>query len=123
MTVELGILGAGNMAEAIAQGMMRSGLLKPEEMLASDVSPVRRRLFAEELGIPALDDNVEVASRARAVLLSVKPQQMAQLLSGIEAAGAARDAADLHRRRNQHKIHRRHSPSANPRRIGRRAGR
>ena len=84
MTVELGILGAGNMAEAIARGVIRSGLLKPGNMLASDVSPDRRLLFVDALGVRAIDDNVEVAAQARAILLSVKPQHMAQVLSGIK---------------------------------------
>ena len=81
--IELGILGAGNMAEAIARGVIRSGLIQAVNILASDVSPVRRELFAEQLGIRAVDDNREVARQSRTLLLSVKPQHMAEVLAGI----------------------------------------
>lgn len=83
MSVELGILGAGNMAEAIARSVIGSGLLRSDQILAADVSPQRRQVFAEQLGIRAVDNAVEVARKARALLLSVKPQQMAGVLADI----------------------------------------
>jgi pyrroline-5-carboxylate reductase len=83
MTIELGILGAGNMAEAIARGVIRSGLLQPSQILAADVSPQRRELFEQQLGIRAVEDNREVAGHARTILLSVKPQHMKEVLAGI----------------------------------------
>lgn len=83
MSIELGILGAGNMAEAIARGVVRSELLRPDQMLAADVSPQRRELFTTELGIRAVEDNREVARSARMLLLSVKPQHMKEVLGGI----------------------------------------
>lgn len=83
MSIELGILGAGNMAEAIAAGVVRGGLLKPEQILASDLSLQRRELFQNKLGIRASDDNRDVARQARMILLSVKPQHMQQVLTGI----------------------------------------
>lgn len=83
MSIELGILGAGNMAEAIARGVIRSGLLKADQILAADVSPQRRELFVKALGIRAVEDNREVARQARMLLLSVKPQHMKELLGGI----------------------------------------
>jgi hypothetical protein len=49
MPHHLAILGAGNMAEAIARGVLRSKLLAPGQVTASDPSPQRRELFATEL--------------------------------------------------------------------------
>lgn len=83
MTYELGILGAGNMAEAIARGIIRAGVLAPGQMIASDVSPLRRELFSGQLGIRAIEDNREVASQSSVLLLSVKPQMMVGVLEGI----------------------------------------
>jgi pyrroline-5-carboxylate reductase len=83
MTIELGILGAGNMAEAIAGGIIRAGVLDAGQILAADVSPERRAVFTSKLGIRAAADNREVAASARTLLLSVKPQQMAGVLGGI----------------------------------------
>ena len=86
MSVELGILGAGNMAEAIAGGVVRGGILPPSQILASDVSAARRDVFTRTLGIRAVDDNRHVARDARILLLSVKPQQMGDVLTGIADA-------------------------------------
>lgn len=83
MSIELGILGAGNMAEAIARGVIRNGLLRADQILAADVSPQRREHFWKELGIRAVEDNREVAREARVLLLSVKPQHMKEVLAGI----------------------------------------
>ena len=85
MSYELGIIGAGNMAEAIVRGVLRAGLLKPSQIIAADVAPVRRELFARELGVEAVEDNAAVARGSRHLLLSVKPQQVQAALAGIGA--------------------------------------
>jgi pyrroline-5-carboxylate reductase len=83
---ELGIIGAGNMAEAIARGVMAKNLLRAEQMIAADVSPARRELFERELNVRAIEQNAEVARQSRVVLLSVKPQQMADALAALAPA-------------------------------------
>ena len=83
MDLELGIIGAGNMAEAIARGVIKAGLIAPAAIAAADPSPQRRQLFSEQLGISAGDDNRAVAARARILLLSVKPYQMKDVLADL----------------------------------------
>ena len=85
MRYELGIIGAGNMAEAITRGVIRAGLLKPGQIIAADVAPARRGLFSGDIGVRAVEANEDAAREARVLLLSVKPQQMAQALGGIGA--------------------------------------
>lgn len=85
MTYDLGIIGAGNMAEAIARGVLAKGVLRAGQIVAADVSPARRELFETQLGIMSVEDNATAARDARAILLSVKPQQMAAALAGIGA--------------------------------------
>lgn len=82
---ELGIIGAGNMAEAITRGVIRAGVFKPDQIVAADVAAARRDLFAGEIGVRAVESNEDAARSARTLLLSVKPQQMAQALAGIGA--------------------------------------
>jgi pyrroline-5-carboxylate reductase len=79
----LAILGAGNMAEAIARAVTRSGLLVPTQIVASDPSPVRRDFFRTDLKIRAIDRNTDAVRDASMVLLSVKPQQMATVLAEL----------------------------------------
>lgn len=83
MPHELAILGAGNMAEAIARGIIASGVLTPAQIIAADVSQQRRELFQTQLNVHAIDDNREAAREAKIILLSVKPQHMAQALAGL----------------------------------------
>ena len=83
---ELGIIGAGNMAEAIARGVMGKNLLRAGQMIAADVSPQRRELFERELQVRTVEQNAEVARQSRVVLLSVKPQQMAEALAALAPA-------------------------------------
>lgn len=78
----LGIIGAGNMAEAIARGVVSGGLLKPSEIVAADPAAQRRELFQQQLQIRAVESIAEPAG-ARQILLSVKPQQMAQVLGEL----------------------------------------
>src|SRR5262249_10214078 len=83
MSYELGIIGAGNMAEAIARGVIARGVLRADQIIAADVSPQRRELFQTQLKIKAVEDNLAAAKDARIILLSVKPQHMAAALAGL----------------------------------------
>jgi pyrroline-5-carboxylate reductase len=83
MNYELGIIGAGNMAEAIVRGILRARLLAPGQIIVADVAAPRRALFTSELGIEAVEENTVVASQSQRLLLSVKPQQIKPALAGI----------------------------------------
>jgi len=88
MGSKLGIIGAGNMAEAIVRGVLRAGVMKPTDILAADVSPARRSLFHNELHVTAIENPAEVAKESNTLLLSVKPQQMAAVLAELSPAMA-----------------------------------
>ncbi len=81
---QLGIIGAGNMAEAIARGVIGAGVLAGGAIVASDISAERRGVLAK-LGAAAEADNAAAASQAR-VLLAVKPQVLGGVLDEIAPA-------------------------------------
>ncbi len=83
MSYALGIIGAGNMAEAIVRGVVRAHVLKNSDIIAADVSSARRDLFTSELHVSAIEDPAAVANQSRTILLSVKPQQMAAVLATL----------------------------------------
>ena len=62
---ELGIIGAGNMAEAIARGVLTAGLFRPDQLIAADVAPARRELFERELKVRAVEHPADAARSAR----------------------------------------------------------
>jgi pyrroline-5-carboxylate reductase len=72
--VQIGLIGAGNMARAMARGWGRP-------VLVTDVVGERARDLAAESGGEALDSNADVARRADLVLLCHKP-------AGLEAVAA-----------------------------------
>jgi pyrroline-5-carboxylate reductase len=79
----LAFLGAGNMAEAIARGLVSAGVLEAGAMLACDVAEDRRTHFREALGIEATADAAEAVDRAPTVLVAVKPQQFDAALAPV----------------------------------------
>jgi pyrroline-5-carboxylate reductase len=78
---ELGIIGSGNMAQAIVRGATAAGFLKAGAIVASDMAPAAREAMAR-LGATAVEDNAVPAACPR-VLLAVKPQQMKDVLSSL----------------------------------------
>lgn len=83
---ELGILGAGNMAEGIVAGVLRQRLLAPGQIVVSDPAERRRRLFAEEFSVTAVDDNRRVVVQSRCVMLAVKPQVFDEIIRPLADA-------------------------------------
>ena len=83
---KLGFIGGGNMAEALARGLIQGKIFKPSEVIVSDVDAGRRRKINRTLKISVTDDNIEVIRESRAILLAVKPQQIDEVLSGFAAA-------------------------------------
>lgn len=80
---DVGFLGAGQMALALAKGFLAADQLLPSRLIASDVSPAARENFAAMLGATVVDSNTAVVQRAKMVWLAVKPQQLAEVLGEI----------------------------------------
>ncbi len=76
----IGLIGAGQMAEAILRGLIHRGVSR-ECLMASDPDPARRDLLSEQLGIRMTPHNAEVAKAVELAVIAVKPAQ-------LELAGA-----------------------------------
>ncbi|KAL6134058.1 hypothetical protein ACLB2K_066291 [Fragaria x ananassa] len=72
-TYKLGFIGAGKMAESIARGVVRSGILPANRITTSHSSPSRRQAF-ESFGVHLLPRNDDVVEESDVVIFSVKPQ-------------------------------------------------
>jgi len=84
--MKVGLIGAGNMARAIARGW-------GDPVLVSDSGSGRAKALADEVGGEALDSNVAVADRADLVVLCHKPAQFVAVAS--EIAGRAKTVASV----------------------------
>jgi pyrroline-5-carboxylate reductase len=83
VTKKLGFIGAGNMAEALARGLVENKVFKPSELIASDVDAARRRKFRSGLKIEVTTDNLKVLNAPRDVLFAVKPQTIDAVLTEL----------------------------------------
>jgi pyrroline-5-carboxylate reductase len=77
--MKLGLIGAGNMASALARGI-------GEPVLVHDIDDAKARALAEELDGEAVGSNAELAERADALVLCHKPKQLDEVAA--EAAPA-----------------------------------
>jgi len=84
-TIKLGLIGAGNMATATCLGIVHIGLLRADDILASDPDESRRRHFATKTGARTTADNLE-ACKAEVVVLAVKPQVVPTVLAELGPA-------------------------------------
>lgn len=81
MKERVGVLGAGNMAEALVRGWLSANLLQVAQVGVSDVSAERLEFFAREFGVTTHADNAALVESADIVVLAVKPQTVDAVLS------------------------------------------
>ena len=74
--MKLGLIGAGNMASALARGI-------GEPVLVADVDQPKARALAEELGGEAVGSNAELAERSDAIVLCHKPKQLDEVAEDV----------------------------------------
>lgn len=82
--MKLGFIGTGNMAGAIMGGIIREGLIRPEEIIGADISEAGRERVKKQHGIPVTADNREAAEKSEILVLSVKPQFYEDAIAGIK---------------------------------------
>lgn len=98
-TYRFGVLGAGSMGKTTAAGAVRAGLLRPDEVLLFNRSEEKRAANAAE-GYAVTGDFTEVYTACDTVLLSVKPQNFAEILPGACRLQVRKAARAVDRRRH-----------------------
>ncbi len=76
-------LGAGNMAEALIRGLVISGLVNKQNILATDIRQERLNYIKKKFGTRVSSDNKKAVRQGEIIVLAVKPQQMEGLLGEI----------------------------------------
>ena len=82
----IGFIGSGNMAEAIIKGVIRAEVVSPKNIVSSDISEYRKRLFSDSFGIITTSSNLELISQSEIIVLAIKPQGIGFLLKEIAKA-------------------------------------
>ncbi|XP_046396083.1 pyrroline-5-carboxylate reductase-like isoform X3 [Ischnura elegans] len=87
MALRIGFLGAGKMAQAIAKGIISTGMVKADSVIAS--SPPQDQLyldFFKDLGCGITHRNEDVVSSSNVVIVAVKPNVMSNVLQSVKNA-------------------------------------
>ncbi|MDD3744992.1 MAG: pyrroline-5-carboxylate reductase [Anaerostipes sp.] len=81
---KIGFIGCGNMASAMIGGMLKQGVLKKEEIIASGPTQSKMEKIGEDLGIDVTTDNKEAAKQSEIIVLSVKPQMYEKVICELK---------------------------------------
>lgn len=81
----LGFIGTGNMATAIIKGVLKSGMLKGEDIAVYDIVKEKAKALADEYGVNAFESENAIARKCDKVVLSIKPNIFPSLLEKIGA--------------------------------------
>lgn len=87
MAKTIGFIGAGNMASALAGGLLARGW-KAEDIALSDAQPAQLESHARR-GHFTTTDNAELLRRSEVLVLAVKPQVMSAVLQPLAAQAQA----------------------------------
>ena len=82
----LAVLGAGKLGETLIRGLLDAGVIQKERVVVTAAHAERVQKLRDELGVSGAASNPEAVRGADLVLLAVKPQQVALVLTEVRAA-------------------------------------
>ncbi len=74
MSIKLGIIGGGVMAEALLSRLIAQELYQADNVLVSEPQASRRDVLVQKYGVKVTSDNRATASASDVLLLAIKPQ-------------------------------------------------
>ena len=80
---KVAVIGAGKMGETLIKALLEAKVVRPEQLVATARHPETVERKGKLYGIRATTNNAEAARGADIILLSVKPQAMAEVLKSI----------------------------------------
>jgi len=83
MNKKIAIIGGGNLGAAMAEGLVASGFVLPENLIVTkrNISSLKS---LEEKGVMVSNDNAKAVQFADWIVLAVKPFQIKEVLAGIK---------------------------------------
>lgn len=81
---KIGFIGCGKMAGAIIKGIISSGFLPSNQIIASEVSEDFAKVQSESLGVKVVCDNNFVAQNSDVIFLATKPHFVKDVMNEIK---------------------------------------
>ena len=83
-SIQIGFLGAGKMANALAKGFLKAGKVNTAGLIASDLFPAARISFASETGCRVVEGNLEVVRKSNVLIGSERSVVLVARADGDE---------------------------------------
>jgi pyrroline-5-carboxylate reductase len=93
--VNVGVIGAGHIARALAEGWSRPGVPGPPSLVFFDVEAAKARELAAAIGGAAAATAAELVAEADLVIVAVRPQHVEGVLRDIGAAVGERPVVSV----------------------------
>ncbi len=77
---KIGIIGTGNMGEALISGLVASGLSSETNIICSDISEIQLASIKEKYGVQTTTHNMDVINVSDYLIYAVKPQIISSVL-------------------------------------------
>lgn len=84
MNKTIGFIGCGNMAKAMINGILKSKLVEPNDIIASANTQASLDLVKEEYNIETTLNNIDVSKKANIIILAIKPNMYEKILDEIK---------------------------------------
>ncbi|MDD4859725.1 MAG: pyrroline-5-carboxylate reductase [Dehalococcoidales bacterium] len=84
--MKIAFIGGGNMGEAMLAAILRKRLSTPQNVIVSDISSARRQYLSEKYAVKTTADNKKAVPGAEIVIFAVKPQTLADVMTGLSGA-------------------------------------
>jgi len=81
---DIGVIGSGNMGEAIIRGLIQSKKVDPEKIVVSDVNQYRLDFIIDKYGIAGVNNNARLAKLSKIIFLAVKPKDIEKVAEEIK---------------------------------------
>jgi pyrroline-5-carboxylate reductase len=80
---QLGFVGAGKLAGSVIRGLIRAKFCPPHQIIASEPNEQTRATLEKETRIKVTAENAEVAEKAKAIFIGVKPGMVSGVLRDL----------------------------------------
>ena len=84
MNKKVGFIGCGNMGSSMVGGLIKSGFLKPEDIIVSTKTEASSKRLADEFKIETTLDSKIVAEKSETIILAVKPHMYKTVIDEIK---------------------------------------
>ena len=81
---KLGFIGCGKMASAIINGILKSDILKKDDIIASEVNEEAAKIGSEKTGIEVICDNKFLAKNSEIIFIAIKPHLVTDIINDIK---------------------------------------